>query len=513
MYPGTHARRTPDKPAVVMAGSGRVVTYRQLDDESVQVARALRAAGLRRGDAVAILMGNHARYLTMCWAAHRIGLRYVPLNWHLTTDELRYIVDDCAARVLVADDTAAEAAVTLRTAPGLLAAWSVEASLPGFDDIDAVIEGLPGGPLDDESEGIDMVYTSGTTGRPKGGKRPLPGGHPGDGADTPPLLLHRLGIDERAVFLTPGAPLYHAAPLRFARNVTRVGATNVILERFDAEAALAAIERHGVTHSQWVPTMFVRMLRLPEEVRSRYDLSSHRGAVHSAAPCPMSVKQQMIDWWGPLIDEYYGGSEGGGATYITAAEWLAHRGSVGRPFVGTFHILDEEGRELAPREEGVVHVEGGIPFEYHNDAEKTARAHSPQGWTTVGDIGYLDEEGYLYLTDRKDHTIVSGGVNIYPQESENLLIEHPAVADVAVIGVPNEEFGEEVKAVVELVDPGAASDALADELLRFCRERLAGYKCPRSVDFEAHLPRAPSGKLYKRRLRDRYWEGHSTRIV
>jgi acyl-CoA synthetase (AMP-forming)/AMP-acid ligase II len=501
-----NAEAFPDRPAVQMAGSGRTVTYRALYDESTRLAHALRAAGLRPGDRIAVLMDNDPRYLTMCWAARRIGLYYVPINWHLTPAEMAYILENSEARALIANGVNDGAAAALRRAnTSLSLALSVDASLEGFDDVDEVMRAQPAEPLEDETRGDDIIYTSGTTGRPKGGLRPLSGQHPRV-LDNVGGMVHKIyGFDDTTRYLTPGAPLYHAAPLRFSIAVTHLGGTNILMERFDAEGALAAIERHGVTHSQWVPTMFVRLLRLPAEVRDRYDLSSQRLVLHAAAPCPIWAKEQMIEWWGPIITEYYGASDGGGTTKITSEEWLTHRGSVGRAFGSVLHILDEDGEELPPGEPGGIYAENGIPVAYLNDPDKTAQAHSKHGWATVGDVGYLDEEGYLYLTDRSHNLIISGGVNIYPQETENVLSEHPAVADVAVIGVPNEEFGEEVKAVVQLADPAAASDVLVDELMRFCAERLARYKCPRSIDFTDDLPRAPSGKLYKRRLRDRYW--------
>jgi acyl-CoA synthetase (AMP-forming)/AMP-acid ligase II len=298
--------------------------------------------------------------------------------------------------------------------------------------------------------------------------------------------------------------------------MSRIGATAVILDRFDPEEALAAIEKHRVTHAQFVPTMFVRMLKLPDDVRRGYDVSSLQIAIHAAAPCPVEVKQQMIEWWGPIIFEYYGATEGTGSTMITSEEWLAHPGSVGRSHLSTVHVLDEDGNPLPTGEPGVIWFEPSatsITFEYYKDAEKTVQSHNREGWATVGDIGYLDDEGYLYLTDRRDFMIVSGGVNIYPQEAENLLVMHPKVMDVAVFGVPNEEMGEEVKAVVQPKDMADAGPDLERELLAYCRERLAHYKCPVSVDFEAELPRQPTGKLYKRLLRDRYWTGRETRIV
>jgi acyl-CoA synthetase (AMP-forming)/AMP-acid ligase II len=326
------------------------------------------------------------------------------------------------------------------------------------------------------------------------------------------LITAAYGGNEGSVYLSP-APLYHAAPLAFNMAFQRVGATCIIMESFDTLEALRLIEFHRVTHSQWVPTMFVRMLKLPEDARTQYDLSSLQVAIHAAAPCPIPIKESMIDWWGNVIYEYYAGTEGNGFVMINSEEWLAHKGSVGRSPNAVIHILDDAGAELPAGEIGTIYFESDVKFEYHNAPQKTADARSEQGWTTLGDVGYLDEEGWLYLTDRKAHMIISGGVNIYPQEAENRLITHPKVQDVAVIGVPNEEFGEEVKAVVQPMQMEDAGPALAEELIDYCRRELAAIKCPRSVDFEAELPRHPTGKLYKRLLKDRYWEGHSSRIV
>jgi acyl-CoA synthetase (AMP-forming)/AMP-acid ligase II len=505
-YPGDFALTSPDVPAVIMAGTGDVITYAQLDDESIRLARVLLRAGMTTGDRVAVLMDNDARYLTVAWAARRIGLYYVPINWHLTAPEVQYIIDNSGATGLIANSECAEIAERVRRdTPRLEVCISVGAPIDGFDDFAHVIASQAGTPLEHETEGDDIIYTSGTTGRPKGGLRPLSGRHPGElDLATIPASIVEAGIGPGTRFLSPGAPLYHAAPLRTAMATTRLGGTNVIMERFDAEAALAAIERHEIRVSQWVPTMFVRLLRLDEDTRRRYDLRSHQLALHGAAPCPPAVKEQMIAWWGPILLEYYGASEGGAATSITSEEWLQHRGSVGRPKVGTLHILDEAGAEVPIGTPGLVYSAGGRPVQYLDDPAKTAAAHSPQGWVTVGDVGYVDDDGYLYLTDRHDFMIISGGVNIYPQEAENLLIQHPKVADVAVIGVPNAEFGQEVKAVVQLVSPSDATDEVAADLLAFCRAGLARYKCPRTIAFIDQLPRTSAGKLYKHRLRELY---------
>jgi acyl-CoA synthetase (AMP-forming)/AMP-acid ligase II len=513
MYPGFHAKERPDKPAILM-GSGEAVSFLALDERSNRCAQLLRSRGLGHGDAIGIWMSNCAAYYDPCWAAQRSGLYYTPISTHLVPEEVEYIARDCAASVMFVSAEFAEGVRALRERLPQVRAWfSVGGEIPGCERYEAAVASMPALPLPDEREGQDMLYSSGTTGKPKGIRVPLSGRVPGD---PDPMALGFAtgfwGVSARDVYLSP-APLYHSAPLRCTIAIQRLGATCVVMERFDPEQALALIERHRVTTSQWVPTMFVRMLKLPPEVRTRYDLSSHRIAVHAAAPCPIPVKRQMIEWWGPIVYEYYSATEANGATSIDSAEWLAHPGSVGKPLGVAIHILDDEFRELPRGEAGAIYMEGGGRFEYHGDAEKTRSSYSPQGWSTVGDVGYLDADGYLYLTDRKSHMIISGGVNIYPQEAENLLVTHPAIADVAVIGVPHPEFGEEVKAVVELVDPSAAGPELAEELIAFCHQHLSKLKCPRSVDFEAKLPRAENGKLYKRRLRDRYWQGHATKIV
>jgi long-chain acyl-CoA synthetase len=513
MHPGIHAAQDPDRAAIVMAESGEVVTYAELDRRSRQGARLLHELGLRFGDGIAFCLENHPRFFEVTWAAQRSGLRYTAISTRLTPPEVAYIVQDSGAKVLVVSASKPELAEALRTeCPGLVARFALGGALPGYPSWEEVIATRSDAPLDEEHEGAPMLYSSGTTGRPKGVKhtlRPVPLG------TAPPLvrLIQGLyGATADSVYLSP-APLYHAAPLGFNLAFQRVGATCVVMERFDARQALRLIERHRVTHSQWVPTMFVRMLKLAEEERHAHDLSSHRVAVHAAAPCPIAVKEQMIEWWGPILQEYYAGTEGNGFCAIDSHQWLAHKGSVGRALNAKVHILDERFEDVPPGEVGTIYFESDIRFEYHNAPEKTAESRSPQGYTTLGDVGTIDEEGWLYLTDRKAHMIISGGVNIYPQETEDVLITHPKVADVAVIGVPNEDFGEEVKAVVQPVDMAEAGPALAEELIAFCRERLSSLKCPRSVDFEAELPRHPTGKLYKRLLRDRYWTGRASRIV
>jgi len=495
-----------DRPAVVMAGSGETITHGELEARSRRLAQLLHARGLRPGDHLAVLLENHPRYFEVFWAAMRSGLYLTPINWHLKAEEAGYIVEDCGATAVVT--SAALAGVAADLGPhlaGVDVRLAVDGPVPGFERYEDAVAEHAAEPLDEEVEGAWMFYSSGTTGRPKGILQPLSGAPFGSALPALATAMQLMwGFSGDTRYLCP-APLYHAAPLGWTTSVQRLGGTAVVMERFDAEEALALIERHRITHAQLVPTHFVRMLKLPEERRRAYDLSSLQLAIHAAAPCPVEVKEQMLEWWGPIVHEYYAGSEGNGLCAIGPEEWLEHRGSVGRPIGATVHILDEEGNELPPGEPGQVWFESGTVFEYHNDPAKTASAFNDKGWSTLGDVGYLDEDGYLYLTDRISHMIISGGVNIYPQEVENLLTMHPAVADVAVIGVPDPEMGEQVKAVVQPADPSQAGPELEAELIAACRERLAGYKCPKSVDFVDELPRLPTGKLLKRELRQRYW--------
>lgn len=499
-----HARETPDRVAYAMVPSGQAVTWRELELRSRKCAAALLASGHRVGDGIAVLLENHVRYFEILWAAHRIGLYYTTISRHLKADEVRYIVADCGAR-------------TLFCSPGTLADMAPGAieSLPlnrvlvggqraGFADYEAWIgEFADDVTLPETEEGTDFSYSSGTTGMPKGIKRPLAGANAFFNADDNPRTRWKR-FDRDSVYLST-APFYHTAPVRWNLAAMRAGGTCVLMEKFDAVTALDAIERFGVTHAQWVPTMFVRLLRLSAEERARFDLSSLRFAIHAAAPCPVPVKQQMIEWWGPILYEFYSGTELVGRTSLGSEEWLAHKGSVGKPEFGNVHIVDDAGNELPPGETGVVYFSGGGTFTYHNDPEKTRQAYNARGWATYGDVGHMDADGYLYLTDRLANTIVSGGVNIYPQEAENVLLTHEAVADVAVVGVPNEEFGEEVKAVVQLHDPARAGDGLAQELMALCRSRISALKCPRSVDFVSALPRTETGKLLKRAVKAQYW--------
>jgi long-chain acyl-CoA synthetase len=504
-HPKWFAEQRPGAPAVIMGSSGQVLTYAQLQERSSRLGRLLQAAGLHVGHHLAILMDNSVEFLEVAWAAQRSGLYYTAINSHLRAAEVQYILDDCGAQALVASASLGDVVSRLdlsRLQLRLMVGGRVSAGFEGYAERLASVAVEDG---QAETEGREMLYSGGTTGRPKGVRKelvPTGLGDPAAPVVQTAINLDRIGLGTGTVYLSP-APLYHAAPLVYCMSLHRLGGTVVVMERFDAAHCLQLIERYGVTHAQFVPTMFVRLLQLPEAERRRYDLTSLRYVVHAAAPCPVEVKRQMLAWWGPIIHEYYSGTEDIGSTFITPQEWLAHPGSVGRPLT-EIHIVGPEGDELPVGEPGAVYFAGGRRFEYHNDPDKTASMTNDRGWRTLGDIGYLDGDGYLYLTDRQAHMIISGGVNIYPQETEDVLILHPAVVDVAVIGVPDEDMGEVVKAVVQLADPESGSSGLEGELVAWCQERLASYKCPRSVDFDPALPRDPSGKLYKRLLRDRY---------
>ncbi|HET6963657.1 MAG TPA: AMP-binding protein [Acidimicrobiales bacterium] len=515
MYAADHAAAHPDQPAVVMLGSGEVVTYREFEERSNRIAHALRRQGLRRGDHIAILSENEPWMLAVEGAAERTGLYYTLINSYLSAEEIAYIVDNCRARTFFS--TVAKGDVARDAAEGCPAVErfvmiGLDRADGRWEPLDAVIDGMPVAPIADEQLGAAMLYSSGTTGRPKGILRPLPEAAPSEPLPVMEFVKHLFGFREGMTYLNP-APLYHSAPQASVSASLRLGSTVVVMEHFEPEQWLAAVERFRVTHCQMVPTMFTRLLRLPPEVRSRYDVSSLERIVHAAAPCPVPVKQAMIDWLGPIITEYYGATEANGFTFCDSVEWMAHPGTVGRAVLGQIVIRDESGAECPPGVDGTVWFRGATSFEYFEDPGKTAESRDEGGnLSTVGDVGHVDADGWLYLTGRKSYMIISGGVNIYPQETENLLSTHPAVADVAVIGVPNEDMGEEVKAVVQPapgVDPGPE---LERQLIGFCREHLAHFKCPRSVDFVDELPRLPTGKLYKRILRDRYWEGHATHI-
>lgn len=512
MYPGHWATVDPDRPAVIMGHSSERLSYGQLDERSRRLARLLVSAGLTRGDHVAVLLENHPRYFEVVWAALRSGLYLTPVNRHLTAGEVQYILGDSEAKALVTSSALIEVVSRLDWAalPMVEIRLMVDGNEAGFADYELALTEHTPDTLEHETSGAMMLYTSGTTGRPKGVFRSLPEATPGAPNPDVTRTATLFGFDERTVYLSP-APLYHAAPLGFSTSVQRAGGTVVVMDHFDAAAALELIDLHRVTHSQWVPTMFVRMLGLPDVQRFAFDLSSHVAAVHAAAPCPIEVKRQMIDWWGPILLEYYGGTEGAGMTFINSADWLEHPGSVGRDLRGSVRIIGDDGEEVPRGEVGLIYFGGGTPFVYKGDPAKTRALQLPGGLTTMGDAGYLDEEGWLYLTDRKDFMIIAGGVNIYPREIEDVLIMHPSVLDVAVFGVPDPDLGEQVKAAVQLIPGHQAGPALVDELTAYCHERLAGFKTPRSFDFLAELPRTPTGKLRKHVLRESYWDRDKTR--
>jgi long-chain acyl-CoA synthetase len=504
MYPGTFAARFPDKPAVIVAGSGETLTYADLDDRSIRLARYLGERGLAPGDHIALLTDNTPRAFEVYWAALRSGLYITTINRHLTPSEAAYIVNDCGARALVASaGVGGLAASVARDSTAVQVLLAGGGDVDGYESYEEALRGVSGDPLPSQPRGTDMLYSSGTTGRPRGIKPPLPIGQVDEPGDlNSAVLVPLFGLDGDTVYLSP-APVYHAAPLRFGATVQSTGGTVVLMDHFEAADALAAIEKYRVSHSQWVPTMFVRMLKLHDEIRGGFDLSSHRVGVHAAAPCPIEVKRAMIDWWGPILHEYYSSTEANGFTAIDSEQWLRKPGSVGRALLGVVHVCGDDGSELPAGEVGGIYFERDeLPFGYHNDPEKTAAAqhsHHPS-WTTTGDIGYCDGDGFLYLTGRKAFTIISGGVNIYPQEIEDALALHPKVFDVAVIGVPDAEMGESVAAVVQPIGSDVDRDVLAEELTEYLRERIARYKVPRSFRFVDELPRTPVGKVVKHQL-------------
>lgn len=515
MYPGTFAATTPDKPALIRPSTGERVTYRELTDNSTRIANHLHELGIGRGDTIAIVSDNDLRVFDVYWAAVRSGMYVTAVNHHLTPAEVNYILDDCDARAVFASAAVAGAVSEAHRIEALSddsrrVAWG--GPVDGFLDYPEVLAAASDAPLTDQPRGADMLYSSGTTGRPKGIKPSLPGVQ----VDEAPDLISQVfgpvyGFGPDTVYLSP-APLYHAAPLRYCAMTNALGGTVIVMDHFEPETALRYIDEYSVTHSQWVPTMFVRMLKLPDEVRDRYDVSSMKVAIHAAAPCPAEVKRRMIDWWGPVINEYYAATEAAGVTLIGSADSSTHPGSVGRAVLGVVHICGPDGEPLPAGEVGTVYFERDeMPFVYHNDPAKTAQAQHPghANWATTGDLGYVDDEGFLYLTDRQAFTIISGGVNIYPQESENVLINHPAVYDVGVIGLPDDDLGERPVGFVQLVDGAEASDRLAAELVDFAKAELASFKVPKEIRFVDDLPRTPTGKLVKGELRKRVLESFS----
>ena len=503
MHPYLHAEENPDKPAVIMAGSGEIITYGQLDSQSNQIAQLYRSRGLQIGDTVAICMENSPQFFPVTWGSQRSGLIQVAISSRLTADEVSYILKDSGAKLLIGSKQMLpilDQVQALNPDVGQL--------VFGADDernMAAVLDSMPTTPIADERAGVDMLYSSGTTGTPKGIRLPLPEDEDIAGRNALGALAELIfGFHKNCVYLSP-APLYHAAPLRWNLAVQALGGTSVIMEKFDPEQALALIEKYRCDVGQFVPTHFVRMLKLPEETRAKYDVSSIKSAVHAAAPVPVPIKEAMIKWWGPVLNEYYAGTEGNGFVFCNSENWMTHKGTVGQPVNCQVHICDENGEEVAVGEEGQIYFEGGAKFEYHNDPDKTEAATHSKGWTSLGDVGKVDEDGFLYLTDRKSFMIISGGVNIYPQEIENLLVTNGKVADAAVIGAPDEDMGEKVVAIVQPMDMANAGPELAQELEAFLRQSLSGVKIPRQIDFRAELPRHATGKLYKRLLRDEYW--------
>ena len=503
MHPINHAAARPDHAAIINATTGDTVTYGELDAFANRMARWLRNKGIAPKQSVGLLLENRPLYLEVVWSTQRMGAMLVPVATRLTAPEIAYILADAECSLLLTSPAFADVSRELaQIAPDL-----------HIIDIDSEqfaseIAAQSSEMIDDPVPGQYMLYSSGTTGHPKG---IVPAPLPSDDITAPnPLVgLATMGVgmpaDGSMVYLSP-APLYHAAPLGWCTTAHRLGGTVVIMEKFTPEGALAAIEKYRVTDSQWVPTHFVRMLKLTQEERSGYDLSSHSRAIHAAAPCPVPIKQAMIEWWGPIIQEYYAGSEGIGMSLVKSEDWLAKPGTVGKMIYGKAHVCAPDGSELPPGETGLLFFENDKLPTYHKDPDKTAEAMHPQGWMTLGDIGHLDEDGFIFLTDRKSHMIISGGVNIYPQEIENLLVAHPQVMDAAVIGAPDPDLGERVVAVIQPVDMTRAGEDFEQELRAYLEPQLSRVKMPKAFDFRPELPREANGKLYKRTLRDEYRE-------
>ncbi len=516
MYPGVYATKNANVPAIIMAATGETITYAELEKRENRLAHLLRARGLKRLDHYAIFMENNARYIECCGAGERSGLYFTCINSFLTPEETAYIVNNCQAKILITSQAKREVALqTLKDCPHVELCIVVDGPGEGAKvvNLDEATSIFPDTPIADEYIGTAMLYSSGTTGRPKGILRPLPEQPPSERLPLFSFLDNLWRYREGMIYLSP-APLYHSAPQAAVNLTIGKGGTVIVMEKFDPEHYLQLIEKYKVTHTQLVPTMFSRVLKLPETTRAKYDLSALEIAIHAAAPCPAQVKDEMIKWWGPIIHEYYGATEGLGFTSCDTEQWLAHRGTVGKIMLGELHVLDDEMKPVPKGTPGTLWFKTATQFEYFNDSEKTKESRSPDGdMSTVGDVGYVDDDGYLYLTDRATFMIISGGVNIYPQECENLLITHPKVADAAVFGVPNVDLGEEVKAVVQPIPGVQAGPALAEELLDFCAQHLSRQKVPRSIDFSDELPRLPTGKLYKRILRDAYWGDRKSRIV
>ena len=487
-----------------MVESGETVSYSELSNRADQYANFFRQQGLKTGDSIAFTSENRPEFFAICFGALRAGLYYTALSTYLSPAESRYIVEDCGARLYICSAQSNTRAAELgKILSSEICRFSLGGDIDGYSSLEDEVATMPAEPISDETKGQDLLYSSGTTGQPKGVKIELTGESPEAMSEAFEAVTQLYGFSADSIYLSP-APLYHAAPLRFNLAILWVGGTSIIMQRFDPAAALEAIEKYHCTHSQWVPTMFIRMLKLPEAARQQHDVSSMQVAIHAAAPCPIAVKERMIEWWGPVINEYYAGTEGSGFCAVASKDWLEHKGTVGRPLFGAVHVVGDDGNEMGAGQIGTIYFSGGTDFEYLNDPDKTLTAYNAQGWSTLGDVGYLDNEDYLYLTDRKAYMIISGGVNIYPQESEDILVMHPRVADAAVFGIPDEEMGEHVKAVIQLTDHADEGPDMAAELIAYCSDHLSSIKCPKSIDFIEALPRHATGKLYKRLLKDQY---------
>ncbi len=503
MHPRFFAETHPGHFAAIMADGSRALLYAELETRANKGAHYFRSLGIHNGDAIGIWLHNGIEFFEVYWAAQRAGAYICPISTQLTAEDAAYILNDSGAKLVVTDILVKSAKELIDRKSNLV---SGRLAILEGTRLSETIAPFPETPIVDERAGYQMVYSSGTTGRPKGIRIPLSDQPAEASLKRAELMQKSYGLGPHSVLLAP-APLYHTAPLIFSTIPQRLGATIVVMPKFDPEEALRLIEKYRITFVQMVPTMFIRLLKLPQAIREQYDLSSLQTVLHAAAPCPVETKRKMLDWLGPIIYEYYAGSEGNGSTAIGPEEWLERPGSVGKAQDTTIHICGENGEELPAGEDGLIYFAGGANFEYLNDPNKTHDSRHPKyrDWSTLGDIGHVDEDGYLYLTDRKSFMIISGGVNIYPQEVENLLIQHPDVDDVAVIGVPNADMGEEVKAVVQPRRWEERGKDLEDRLLNHCRSKLSHYKWPRSIDFERKLPRHETGKLYKRELRKRYW--------